>query len=163
MARLARSDTPFWKDAFKDAEPLPQYSFEARLVFVLMDMANAVKSAATFAAIKAGCHAVDLTATRVDETPGSSIIMRDVDRSMSLAEFLVFDLTNERPNVYYELGYARGIGNHASNILLVAHQGTRIHFDISPLRVHFYRSLADLQSIVTSQLKELKRVAQTAR
>lgn len=110
-----------------------------------------------YKAIKAGCQTVDLVATRVDDKVGGRVIMRDVDEMMGHAEFLVFDLSYEKPNVYYELGYAHGIGNHAGNTLLIAQEGTRIHFDIAPLRVQFYRSIDHLQSLVATQLSEMKR------
>ena len=72
---------------------------------------------------------------------------------MGHAEFLVFDLSYEKPNVYYELGYAHGIGNHAGNTLLIAREGTRIHFDIAPLRVQFYRSIDHLPVIGRHPIK----------
>ena len=160
MARLATSETPFWRHAFEDRalviQDTPRVTFKPKAVFVLMEMTSN-ESDAVYRAIKNGCRAVDLAATRVDEKPGATVIMRDVDELMGHAEFLVFDLTGERPNVYYELGYAHGIGNHATNILLVAREGTRIHFDVAPLRIYFYRSLEHLQSMVSAQLGELKR------
>ena len=135
MARLAQTNTPFCRDALHDPTgPPPTVTFQPRKVFVLMPMSS-LDSQAIYRAIVAGCRTVDLGASRVDEKAGAAIIMRDVDAMMGNAEFLVFDLSDERPNVYYELGYAHGIGNHAANILLVAREGTPIHFDVAPLRV----------------------------
>lgn len=57
--------------------------------------------------------------------------LREVVKRMCEAEYLVFDLTDERPNLYFELGYAFGIGNHAENVLLIAKTGSRIHFDVA--------------------------------
>jgi hypothetical protein len=66
----------------------------------------------------------------VDETTvGSGFIIREITESIERAEFLVFDLSYERPNVYYELGYAHGVGNEAPEILLIAREGTSVHFD----------------------------------
>jgi hypothetical protein len=43
------------------------------------------------------------------------------------ARFVVADLSNERPNVYFELGYSRGIGKR---VVTIARTGTLIHFDV---------------------------------
>jgi hypothetical protein len=74
-----------------------------------------------------------LTAQRVDEIVGAKSIIADIKKQIEKAEFIICDLTNECPNVYYELGYAHGIGNRPLDILLIAKQGTALHFDISPL------------------------------
>jgi nucleoside 2-deoxyribosyltransferase len=41
---------------------------------------------------------------------------------------VVADLTHERPNVYFELGYARGLGRP---VVTCAREGTQIHFDVA--------------------------------
>jgi len=115
-----------------------------------------------YEAIRTGCLQVGLRAVRVDEVNGAGIIMRDVDRLMGEAEFLIFDLSRERPNVYYELGYAHGIGNSAQNILLLAREGTLIHFDVAPLRIHFYQSAAQLRAHVAAQLAAMKGLIEAA-
>jgi len=74
------------------------------------------------------------------------------------AEFIVCDLSGERPNVYYELGYAHGSGNEAARILLIAKRDTHLHFDIAPLRVEFYESTEHLRSIISSKLKVMSRI-----
>jgi|CXWL01.1.fsa_nt_gi hypothetical protein len=157
MARLAQGATPFWSGELREKEQdVPAVTFREHHVFVLMPMADN-ESVEVYRAIKAGCALVDLAAARVDEATGARIIMRDVDKMMGDAEFLIFDLSQERPNVYYELGYAHGIGNHAENILLIAREGTPIAFDIAPLRIQFYRSVDHLQSLVATHLRVMKQ------
>ena len=68
------------------------------------------------------------------------------------------DLTGERPNVYYELGYAHGVGNEGQDILLIAKKGSDIHFDIAPLRVPYYRSTEHLRKILRESLPEMIRM-----
>jgi nucleoside 2-deoxyribosyltransferase len=43
------------------------------------------------------------------------------------SRFIVADLTHERPNVYFELGYARGAGK---SVITIARQNAEIHFDV---------------------------------
>jgi hypothetical protein len=43
------------------------------------------------------------------------------------ARFILADLTNERPNAYFELVYARGLGK---TVITILRSGTNIHFDV---------------------------------
>ena len=131
-----------------------QGEFEEGLVFVIMpfrgqDMTDA------YVAIKDECKKLKLRTKRVDENSGSGLIIREITDLIERCEFIVCDLTNERPNVYYELGYAHGVGNEAMDILLIAKEGTIIHFDISPLRVHYYSSSEHLRMLISSNLKAM--------
>src|SRR5262249_54045214 len=92
-----------------------------------------------------------LTVKRADERPESSVIMEDIKRYILESEFIIVDLTHERPNVYYELGYAHGVGNQPSDILLIARADVSIHFDILGLRVHRYNSLHDLRNLILNE------------
>ena len=71
------------------------------------------------------------------------------------SEFLIIDLTLENPNVYYELGYADGVGNEGKDILLLAKEGTTLKFDIKHRRVHFYKDAYDLQNKLKNILPQL--------
>ena len=71
------------------------------------------------------------------------------------AEFLIVDLTDGKPNVYYELGYAHGVGNEEYDILLIAKEGTELPCDVASLSVHFYSSTEHLRKIVYEQLKRM--------
>jgi hypothetical protein len=89
--------------------------------------------------IKNEARKLGLKAKRVDrDEVGSGLINKYIAKGIEDAEFLIFNLTYERPSVYYELGYAHGIGNEASEILLTAKSGTEIHTDIKSLRIQYY-------------------------
>jgi hypothetical protein len=134
-----------------DFDPYDQGTFERNLVFVAMSFNQDMQE--VYSAIKDECTKLGLRATRVDENIGSGFIIREITDLIERAEFIVFDLTHERPNVYYELGYAHGVGNEPLDVLLIAKEGTNIHFDIAPFRVQFYGTIDQLHFIVSSSLK----------
>ena len=145
-------DREFGSDNFDDDD---DGDFTPNLVFVAMPFD--AESLDVYSAVKDECEKLDLNATRVDENVGAGFIIKEIVDHIEDAEFLIFDLTKERPNVYYELGYAHGVGNESCEILLIAKQGTQLHFDIAPFRVHFYRSTEHLRSIVANNLSEMIR------
>ncbi|MBL8825823.1 MAG: hypothetical protein JNM18_02480 [Planctomycetaceae bacterium] len=163
MARLADVPTPTSPKEKRVPKPPPDpfallpVTFQAHQVLVMMPF-EGEEMDQTYAALKEVCASLGLVAGRADENVGSGFVIREIINMMSTAEFIIFDLTNERPNVYYELGFAHGIGNHAYNILLIARDGSKIHFDIAPLRVRYYRSPDHLKTIVTHNLKEMVRL-----
>jgi len=128
--------------------------FEPNLVFVIMSF-KGDEAQEVYAAIKDECLKLGLNPNRVDEGVGSGFIIREIISFIEKAEFIICDLTFERPNVYYELGYAHGVGNQPLNILLVAKEGANLHFDIMPLRVQFYRSTEHLRSLIAYNLKRM--------
>lgn len=150
--------TTFHDEQFGDPDwdPNDPGDFVRNLVFVAMSFEGSDMND-IYAAIKDECRKLKLKPRRVDENPGSGFVVREIVKLIEDAEFLIFDLTNERPNVYYELGYAHAVGNEAIDVLLVAKEGTRLHFNIAPLRVNYYRSTEHLREILAHNLKEMIR------
>jgi len=140
-----------------DFDPYDEGTFEPGLVFVAMSF-QGEEMDDVFAAIKDECSRLGLHAVRVDQNVGSAFIIREITELIERAEFIIFDLSRERPNVYYELGYAHGVGNEPLDILLIAKEGTTIHFDIAPLRVQFYHNTEHLRGILRTSLKEMVRL-----
>jgi hypothetical protein len=132
-------------------------TFESGLVFVIMPFVSD-DSKSIYAAIKEECSRLELKATRVDEGHGSGFIISEITSLIEEAEFIICDLSYERPNVYYELGYAHGVGNEADDLLLVAKAGTKLHFDVAPLRVHYFEDEEALRGIVRQQLSKMIEV-----
>jgi len=133
---------------FYDRSDTPE--FEEGLVFVIMPFSDQFND--VYSAIKDECTKLCLRSLRVDETTGSVFILRKIYELIERAEFIIVDLTDEKPNVYYELGYSHGVGNEENDILLIAKEGTKLHFDIAPLAVRFYSSTEHLRRIISNHL-----------
>lgn len=141
-----------------DYDPEDEGDFERGLVFVMMSFVSN-DSQEVYAAINDECQKLSLRPRRVDENVGSGLIISEITELIERAEFIICDLSDERPNVYYELGYAHGVGNEPEDVLLLAKQGTNLHFDVSPFRVQHYGAGADLRNIVSRNLREMIRIA----
>jgi hypothetical protein len=98
---------------------------DEKLVFVICSFLPDMEPA--FEAISAAATSVGLRAERVKDVVGDYRITEKMLSMIRRAHFVVADLTHERPNVYFELGYARGIGKRVITIL---REGTERHFDI---------------------------------
>jgi nucleoside 2-deoxyribosyltransferase len=88
-----------------------------------------------FEGIKAAAEAAGLEAKRVKDVIGDYKIDSKLIDMIHQACMVVVDLTHERPNVYFELGYARGIGK---TVITTARKGTSIHFDVQSWTCDFY-------------------------
>ena len=147
-------DTSFGDEQFKGI--IGESEFDKNLVFMIMPFTKDLGD--TYTAVKDECEKLRLKCVRVDEATGSGLILRKIFDYIERAEFIIVDLTYERPNVYYELGYAHGVGNSENDILLVAKMGTELHFDIAPLSVKFYESTEDLRKIINQNLKSMMKI-----
>jgi hypothetical protein len=90
------------------------------------------------------------TAWRSDMPETSEDIVKDVLAAIDRSELILADLTNERPSVYYEVGYAHGKGLQPSEILLIAREGTTLHFDLHKNRTRFYADQTQLKGQLAS-------------
>jgi nucleoside 2-deoxyribosyltransferase len=111
----------------------------------LVDILNTVKRAA---------KRLDIECFRVDEIEHSEkitdLILEFIDRS----KYLICDISSERPNVYYELGYAHGRGRR---VILIARQGSNIHFDIKDYNIIFYGNMTELEDRLIKRLQSLQK------
>jgi TIR domain len=80
-----------------------------------------------FEGIAAAAKSTKLVAKRVKDVEGDFRITDKIISMIESARLIVADLTFERPNVYFELGYARGLGK---TVVTIAKQSTNVHFDV---------------------------------
>lgn len=91
---------------------------------------------------------------RIDEISTTDEITDDILNSISKSRFIVADLTDARPNCYYEVGYAHSLGKP---VIILAKEGTKRHFDISGYKWNYWKDYKDLK---TKFEKELNGVLQ---
>lgn len=80
-------------------------------------------------------------AERVDEVKSNDRITDRIIKSISKAEYVIVDLTKERPNVFFEAGFAHGLGKVP---IYIARHGTPIHFDIKDYPIIVFRNMKEL-------------------
>jgi len=124
-------------------------------VFIIMPMSREISSLPdTLATIKRACRAVQMRGSRIDDRANTGQITENIHDNIRLAEYVIADLTDERPSVYYEVGYANALGKP---ILLVAKAETNIHFDLQGYRTERYHNYRELEGSLKKWLRALKK------
>lgn len=103
--------------------------------------------------IKDVCREMGLTSERVDEPKDNSRITDRIIESLNSSEYVIADLTFSRQNVYYEAGYAHGIGKVP---IYIARKDTKIEFDLKDYPIIFFGTNRELKEKLRSRLLALK-------
>ncbi len=68
------------------------------------------------------------------------------------SEFLIADLTHERPNVYYEIGHAHAL---KKRVILVRKKDTKVHFDVAHRNCPEYENAIGLKRLLRKRLESI--------
>lgn len=122
-------------------------------VFIAMPMAGEMPEYEdVHDAIKQAALNCGLTAERVDEIQSNERITDRLLESIRKAEFVVADLTDSRPNVFYEAGYAFGIGKTP---IYVARSETKLEFDLKDYPTIFFKNMRELREGLEARLRKI--------
>lgn len=101
----------------------------SRDVFIVMSFEESDHLDDYKAAVEQVCKEVGFEAIRTDSRPMSNThqIIDAIHSHIQSCGFIIADLTNGRPNVYYEIGYAMGLNK---KLILTAKKDEPIHFDL---------------------------------
>ena len=135
--------------------------------FVIMQIGNAQMDRVYAEAIEPGIVDAGLLPLRVDRNNEGGLLKSEIVRFIQDSEILVADLTNERPNVYLEIGYSMGLDKF-KNLVLTAREdhlpdsptrlpdGPKVHFDLAGYDILLW-SDSDLQSFRKSLAVRIQR------
>jgi hypothetical protein len=129
--------------------------------FVLMPFAE--KFLETYDTIRKAIEGDELNMTcyRADDITGADHIILSILRKIAESEFIIADLTDKNPNVFYELGIVHMVKDYEKAAVLLTQNMDFVPFDLrqfrciiyEPSRVGYFR----LSSQLTAALKELTK------
>jgi hypothetical protein len=94
----------------------------------------------------------DFRLIRVDEVEGDYEIVARLYEEIDAAHLVIADLTLSPPNVYLEIGYARGRGKQ---VVQTCRDDTRLEFDVRGRRTLIYRNATTLEHKLLQELDAL--------
>jgi len=109
-------------------------SREKKKVFVAMPFTEEFQNVYDFG-IYPAVRNCGLICERVDEVHFTGDILSRIKESIESASLVIADMTEARPNVYLEVGYAWGT---KVPVICVARKGEKLHFDVTTHRCIFY-------------------------
>jgi len=128
---------------------IPDYTPDQQLVFVIMAFTPDMDP--IYEGIREAGEKHGLRVERVKDVPGDYRITEKIIEMIHKARFVVTDLTHERPNVYFELGYARGM-NKA--VITIARDGTKLHFDVKDWTCFFYYDSRNVETFLDERFSQ---------
>lgn len=112
------------------------------IAFVVMQIGDSELDRVFETVIQPAIESVGLQSKRVDRHNEGDLLKNEIIQFLNNSEIIVADLTNERPNVYLEVGYAMGI-DKLRNLILTCRSDhlpenanwspgdPKIHFDLA--------------------------------
>lgn len=118
-------------------------------VFVIMSFDKGQRDA-FFVSIEPTLKALGFNPVRVDQIQHNTTVTPEIMRQIERSVFIVADLTGERPNVYYEVGYAHRADKE---VILLSKKDTAIHFDVAAINRIEYEDYTELSDSLRKRVK----------
>ena len=101
------------------------------------------------------CKALGFELIGTEEVETTERIIPRIMDGIRHSAFLIADITDPRSNVYYEIGYAQGLGK---NVILTARTGTKLPFDLTDVPVIFWQTPEELEKKLRKRVQGVLRI-----
>ena len=120
-------------------------------VFIVMPFKKEFDS--LYDVYQTACNDFGFTAVRTDKVYSLEKILPRILKGIRHSAFIIADVTETSPNVFYEIGFAEGLGRP---IVATAKEGTKLPFDIADTPVTFWNDPDDLKEKLERIIKDVK-------
>lgn len=145
-----------WTDHATDLIALAEKVAESRSVLVIMSYADRPDLEDAYATFCAVAEELRYKCERVTEENAADRILPEILERIRRAGFTIVDLTDLRPNVFYELGYADGLGK---KVIVTAKEGTELPFDVKDIPTVFWSGQQQLRRSLTNRIRTVVKSA----
>ena len=126
--------------------------------FVIMSFDK--KRLDVFTSYEAACQSHGFHAERTDKDLSQERINPRIEAGIAKSAFVIADVTQASPNVFFEVGFARGCEKH---VIVTAEEGTKLPFDLSDVPVLFWSNHEELKKGLVNGSQPSRRVAYPSR
>jgi hypothetical protein len=122
-----------------------------RSVFTIMSFKKEFRD--VYDSYKEVCKDFAFEVERIDESASTERIIPRIETGIRQSAFIIADVTEWSPNVFYEVGFARALGK---DVILTARRGTELPFDIGDVPTIFWEIQKDLKDGLRTCLEGLR-------
>lgn len=141
-----------WEQIAADVVNLAELMASSREVFVVMSFEKSPQFTDLLESIQQTCEEFGYAAYRVDEANDGERILPEIIRGIRQSAFVIADVSENKPNVYWELGLAGGMDK---DIILTARSGTDLPFDINDVPVLHWESFSDFKKALAKRVESI--------
>jgi len=117
-------------------------------VFIIMSFDKGQRDA-YFVSIEPTLKSLGFNPIRVDQIQHNATVTPEIMRQIEKSVFIIADLTGERPNVYYEVGYSHRADKE---VILVSKKSTAVHFDVAAINRIEYEDYTELSDALRKRV-----------
>ncbi len=141
------------KEFEKAFEQLALHFSSKKKVFVVMKFGDIELDSVFDLAIKPVIEDYGYQPIRIEQVQDSRIITEQILRYIRLSDIVVADLTYQKPNCYYEVGYAHALDKE---LVLTIRKGDDIQLDLAGNRFIIWQTANDLKEKLHLRFKTIK-------
>jgi len=98
------------------------------------------------------CRRHHFEAERTDESTSLERVIPRIETGIGKSAFVIADVSDLSPNVFYEVGYAKGLGK---DVIVTAKKGTVLPFDVRDFPTIFWQTQRELKEKLRKSLDGL--------
>lgn len=126
----------------RDTIALAARAITPNRVFVVMSFSDEARLQDAYESFEMVCKEYEYKCRRIDETNAMDRIVPEIFLNIRKSAFVIVDLSEAKPNVYYELGFAQGL---SKPVIVTACKGTPLPFDVADIPTIFWEGQKQLK------------------